>query len=155
MQNTLSILKDKNVLVTGASGGLGRCIAHEFAKHDCNLYLTGRDENNLKSLTKEIQSNKNLFYKTANLEDVDQIKELSKDALQKLKNVDILVNCAGVFVVKPFENTMIEDFNRSFELNVRAPFLLCREFMEGMVHNNWGRIINIGSSSSYSGFKNI
>ena len=49
---------------------------------------------------------------------------------------------------------MIEDFNRSFELNVRAPFLLCREFMEGMVHNNWGRIINIGSSSSYSGFKN-
>ena len=154
MQKTLSTLKDRNVLITGASGGLGRCIAYEFAKHDCNLYLTGRDENNLKTLAGEIPSNKSVFYKTANLEDVDQIKELSKDALQKLHNIDILINCAGVFVVKPFEDTMIEDFNRSFELNVRAPFLLCREFMEGMVQKNWGRIINIGSSSSYNGFKN-
>jgi len=153
MKELLSILNNKNVLITGASGGLGRCIATEFSKFGCNLYLTGRNESALIELKKELGSDKNVFYKTANLEDVAQIRELSKDALQKLGTVDILVNCAGVFVVKPFENTNFEDFNRSFDLNVRAPFLLCREFMEGMLSKNWGRIINIGSSSAYSGFK--
>ena len=153
MKELLSILNDKNVLITGASGGLGRCIAAEFSKFGCNLYLTGRNESNLIELKKEIGSDKSVFYSTADLEDVTQIKELSGDALQKLGTIDILVNCAGVFVVKPFENTKIEDFNRSFDLNVRAPFLLCREFMEGMLTKNWGRIINIGSSSAYSGFK--
>ncbi len=153
MQELLSILDDKNVLITGASGGLGRCIAAEFSKYGCNLYLTGRNESNLIEITQEIDSSKNVFYKTANLEEVAEIEALSKDALQKLGTIDILVNCAGVFVVKSFEDTKIEDFNRSFDLNVRAPFLLCQEFMEGMLAKSWGRIINIGSSSSYSGFK--
>ena len=153
MNEDFSILNNKNVLVTGANGGLGRCIAIEFAKHQCNLFLTGRNENTLADVAEEIKSDKIVAYKTANLESVEEIRELSKDAQNRLGNIDILVNCAGV-VVKAFENTKIEDFNRSFELNVRAPFLLCREFMDKMVENNWGRIVNIGSSSSYSGFKN-
>jgi short-subunit dehydrogenase len=153
MKELLSILNDKNVLITGASGGLGSCIAAAFSVQGCNLYLTGRNESNLIKLKKELRSDKNVFYKTADLEDVAQIEGLAEDALQKLGNIDILVNCAGVFVVKSFKDTAIEDFNRSFDLNVRAPFLLCREFIEGMVANNWGRIINIGSSSAYSGFK--
>tara|TARA_Y100001938_G_scaffold132959_1_gene191763 strand:+ start:567 stop:1286 length:720 start_codon:yes stop_codon:yes gene_type:complete len=154
MNEVFPILNNKNVLVTGASGGLGRCIAIEFAKHQCNLFLTGRNDVALRNVAEEIKSNKTVAYRTANLESVQEISQLSQEVNGCLGNIDILVNCAGVFVVKAFDDTKIEDFNRSFELNVRAPFLLCREFMDNMVENNWGRIVNIGSSSSYNGFKN-
>ena len=148
------ILKDKNVLITGATGGLGRCIAAEFVKHDCNLFLTGRDEEKLQRLATKIATTNKVFYMTANLENIGEVKQLSSSALECLGKIDILINCAGVFVVKTLKDTEIEDFNKSFELNVRAPFLLTQELVGSMIKNEWGRIVNIGSSSSYSGFKN-
>ena len=54
MQNTLSILEDKNVLITGATGGLGECIASEFAKYGCNLFLTGTSNKKLDELLPKI-----------------------------------------------------------------------------------------------------
>tara|TARA_Y100000592_G_scaffold45373_1_gene71968 strand:+ start:9106 stop:9828 length:723 start_codon:yes stop_codon:yes gene_type:complete len=148
------ILKDKNVLITGATGGLGRCIAAEFVKHDCNLFLTGRDEEKLQRLATKIATTNKVFYMTANLENIGEVKQLSSSALECLGKIDVLINCAGVFVVKALKDTEIEDFNKSFELNVRAPFLLTQDLVGSMIKNEWGRIVNIGSSSSYNGFKN-
>lgn len=149
-----TILENKNVLITGASGGLGRCIAKQFALEGCNLYLTGRNDRALQSLVEEIDFDKKIFYKTANLENIEDLVDLAIDAKNEFDNIDILINCAGVFIVKPLNETHVEDFENTFNLNVRAPFLLCQEFLEGMLKNKWGRIINIGSSSSYAGFKN-
>jgi fengycin family lipopeptide synthetase B len=149
-----TILENKNVLITGASGGLERCIAKQFALEGCNLYLTGRNEAALQAIAEEIGFDKKIFYKTANLENIEDLVDLALDAKNKFENIDILINCAGVFIVKSLSETYAEDFENTFNLNVRAPFLLCQEFLEGMLKNKWGRIINIGSSSSYAGFKN-
>ena len=66
-------------------------------------------------------------------------------------NVDILVNCAGVFPVKGISEVSLEEYDECMNINVRAPFLLIRELSKNMVKNNWGRIINIASSSAYGG----
>jgi short-subunit dehydrogenase len=151
------MLENKNVFITGASGGLGSQIALEFAKQGCNLYLTGRKDEKLSALISdlhtEIQTEQKVYFKTGDLENLQEVEDIISDAKDKLGGIDILVNCAGVFIVKPFEETKNEHFDSSFNLNVKVPFILCREFMEDMVKNQWGRIINIGSSSAYNGFK--
>mgnify|MGYP003624890373 CR=1 FL=1 len=149
------MLAGKNVFITGASGGLGSQIALEFAKQGCNLYLTGRQGEKLVELAKnlESQTSKSVFWESGDLECPQQLEYVISDAKRKLGEIDILVNCAGVFVVKELKATSNEDFDSTMNLNVRVPFVLCREFIGAMAKNKWGRIINIGSSSSYNGFK--
>ena len=151
------LLKNKNVVITGASGGLGKQIATTFAKYGCNLYLTGYNEEKLLGVVGEISNSYksvDVFYKKANLEEISSITSLLHGVRSKFDKVDVLVNCAGIFNPSPLSETSISDFNSCFDVNVRAPFILSQEFVKDMVKNKWGRIINIGSSSSYGGFAN-
>ena len=76
-----------------------------------------------------------------------------KYAKKKFKKIDILINCAGVFPVKKLNYSTIEEFDYCMNVNSRAPFYFIKEFSQDMIRNKWGRIVNIGSSSSYDGFK--
>lgn len=149
-------LRGKNVLLTGASGGIGESLALELAKTGCNLFLTGRDEEKLKLLKNEILEIKQdvrVFYKSCDLEREDDLKFLISSIREAIKTVDILVNCAGIFIVKPLCETTVDDYEKCFNVNVKAPFFLSKVFSKDMMKKKWGRIINIGSSSSYSGYK--
>ena len=149
------ILKGKNCLITGATGGLGKEIAKEFAENGCNLFLTGRNDKKLNSLKNELQNDQiKIDFKAADLSDVDDIQKLIDKTKNIFSNVDILVNCAGIFPVKLLSDSTMDDFEKCFSVNVRAAFVLCKEFSQGMVSKKWGRIVNIASSSAYAGFKN-
>ena len=149
-----SILEKKNGLISGASGGLGREIAIELAKQGCNLYLTGRDATKLEQLKDELSSYDVIIsYGVGDLRRVEDVNAIIVDAKEKLFSIDVLVNCAGIFPVKSLAESTIEDFEDCFNINVRALFMLCKAFAEGMVRKGWGRIVNIGSSSAYQGFK--
>ena len=65
-----------------------------------------------------------------------------------------MINCAGIFQIKPIEKCDDKEFDELLNVNLKAPFLLSKAFSKEMKKKKWGRIINIGSSSSYSGFKN-
>ena len=149
------ILKGKNCLITGSTGGLGKEIAKEFAENGCNLFLTGRNDKKLNSLKNELQNDQiKIDFKAADLSDVDDIQKLIDKTKNIFSNVDILVNCAGIFPVKLLSDSTMDDFEKCFSVNVRAAFVLCKEFSQGMVSKKWGRIVNIASSSAYAGFKN-
>ena len=149
------ILKGKNCLITGYTGGLGKEIAKEFAENGCNLFLTGRNDKKLNSLKNELQNDQiKIDFKAADLSDVDDIQKLIDKTKNIFSNVDILVNCAGIFPVKLLSDSTMDDFEKCFSVNVRAAFVLCKEFSQGMVSKKWGRIVNIASSSAYAGFKN-
>ena len=149
-----SVLENKNALVTGASGGLGREISIELARRGCNLYLTGRDATKLARLKSELSVYAvKIEYGTGDLRRMEDVNAIIADANEKLPCIDILVNCAGVFPVRSITESTLEDFEDCFNVNVRAPFMLCKALVEGMVERNWGRIVNIGSSSAYHGFK--
>ena len=149
------ILKGKNCLITGATGGLGKEIAKEFAENGCNLFLTGRNDKKLNSLKNELQNDQiKIDFKAADLSDVDDIQKLIDKTKNIFSNIDILVNCAGIFPVKLLSDSTVDDFEKCFSVNVRAAFVLCKEFSQEMVSKKWGRIVNIASSSAYAGFKN-
>ena len=148
------ILKGKNCLITGATGGLGKEIAKEFAENGCNLFLTGRNDKKLNSLKNELQNDQiKIDFKAADLSDVDDIQKLIDKTKNIFSNVDILVNCAGIFPVKLLSDSTMDDFEKCFSVNVRAAFVLCKEFSQGMVSKKWGRIVNIASSGAYNGRK--
>jgi short-subunit dehydrogenase len=146
------ILCGKNCLITGATGGLGKEIAKEFAKNGCNLFLTGRNNDKLNSLKNELENDQiKIDFEDADLSDDGEIQKLIEKVKNTFVNIDILVNCAGVFPVKLLSDSTIEDFEKCFGVNVKAAFVLCKEFSQGMISRKWGRIINIASSGAYNG----
>jgi len=151
------ILKNKNCFLTGATGGLGIELAKELANNSCNLFLTSNTEEKLKELKKELKKINptiKILYKKCNLSKQEEIPELIEFCKENLFEVNILINSAGIFQIKSLQDTGLIDFDNTFSINVKAPFILSKEFSKNMIKNKWGRIINIGSSSSYSGFKN-
>ena len=137
----------KTALVTGASSGLGRQISIDMSKSGYKVFITGRNTDQLLK-TKNLMAAENyLGMFAAELSEDKDIDDLSKAIIP-----DILINCAGVFPSGPLEKTDIEVFDKCFAVNVRAPFLLMQKYIPSMKNRTWGRIINIGSSSSYSGF---
>ena len=153
----LASLKGKNVFLTGATGGIGRELAFQFARSGCNLFLTGRERERLSDLADSILSEDNqvtVSYQAGDLENSQDVFLLVDGVSRSLGDIDILVNCAGSFIVKSLFESSLDDFDKSFNVNVRAPFVFSREFAKSMSKAGWGRIINIGSSSSYSGFSN-
>ena len=146
------ILQGKNCLITGSTGGLGKEIAREFAKNGCNLFLTGRNNKKLNSLKDELEKNQiKIDFQQADLSDTDEIQKLFEKVKSTFSSIDILVNCAGVFPVKLLSDSTIDDFEKCFSVNVKAAFLLCKEFSQGMISKKWGRIVNIASSGAYNG----
>lgn len=144
------ILEGKRVLITGASGGIGKALSFEFASKGCQLALTGRDFSKLKELQNE------LLLKFESLEVECHSADLSSDKeileiIERFGNADILINNAGVFPIKNLLTSTLEEFDQCMAINVRAPFILCNHFGSSMKKRNWGRIVNIGSSSAYYG----
>ena len=151
------ILENRNCFITGATGGLGRCIAMKMAENKCNLFLTSTSIPKLKKLKEEIESlygeKIKIYYEYGDLNEIQDINKIIAMAREKIHAVDILVNCAGLFVVKSLFDSNLDDFDTTLNLNIRAPFIFCKTFSEDMIKRNWGRIINIGSSSAYVGSK--
>ena len=148
------ILQGKNCLITGATGGLGKEIVKEFAKNGCNLFLTGRNNEKLNSLKNELKNYENeikIDFEHADLSDVNDIQKLIDKTKKVFSNIDILVNCAGIFPVKLLSDSTVEDFEKCFSVNVKAAFILSKEFSQEMISKKWGRIINIASSGAYNG----
>ena len=140
-------LNHKIALVTGASGGLGKSISQKLVKSGAQVFLTGRNSKKLKELLGANESY--IGAESLDLRDTEKIKDL----IDRVRP-DILVNCAGIFPVQSIEDTTEEVFNETFEVNIRAPFILTKLASRHMKDKGWGRIINIASSSAYAGFPN-
>ncbi|MDC0208117.1 SDR family oxidoreductase [Nitrosopumilus sp.] len=150
-----NILKNKNCLITGATGGLGRELSIELAKKGCNLFLTSKEANleDLKSKIEQVDSEISVISQLTDLRNTDDVNSLINHVREKFSHIDILINCAGENHRKPIVESTLEEYDSCMNLNVRAPFILSKEFSKDMVKNNWGRIVNIASSSAHNGFK--
>jgi 3-oxoacyl-[acyl-carrier protein] reductase len=152
-----NILKGKNCLITGATGFLGVCITKELAGKGCNLFLTSRTPEKLEDLKTQTETefrDIEVFYKTCNVEKNNEIYEVIEKAKSTFKTIDILINSAGIVQFDNLLNSTVDDFESMFNINVRATFIFCKELVQDMIKNNWGRIVNIGSTSAYNGFAN-
>ena len=114
-----NILKGKNVLITGASGGLGREFCNQFIGENINLYITDKGESELLLLQKELLENgMECKVKVADFnEGIEPLREY-------FDSVDILINCAGVYIEDSLENLTTDDYDELFNVNVKSVFAL-------------------------------
>src|SRR5438093_10899546 len=141
----------KLILITGASRGIGRAIAEKLAEPDVTLLLHGRDTVALAETCRSVQSQGagviKLIHDLATEKGVSNlISQVGGDPL------DVLINNAGIAVVKPFREITPDEWNQTFGVNVTAPFLLMQRFVGQMPPGS--SIVNILSIAAKTGFAN-
>ena len=136
-------LKEKKVLITGATGGIGSAMAKRMAKQGADLVLSGTKKDSLETLSSEIGDNCYSF--AADLAKKEEIKNLVIWAIEKMGGIDILVNNAGITRDNLSIRMSDEDWDDVINVNLTASFLLSRDCLKVMLKKRWGRIINITS----------
>lgn len=143
-------LKDKSAIITGASRGIGKAVALELARQGCNMVITSRNIDELNRLAIEVEKNGTKAFPIAlDLSEKESIDKLIDHTLEKFGDIDILINNAGIAVVKPFHETSLEEWEQHINLNLTTVFLLCQKAFEQMKKNRKGYIINVSSSVAF------
>ena len=143
---------EKFTLITGGASGLGKDLAKLFAKENNNLLLISSNENNLSTAKKELSEEfKNIKIETlcldlANPLNLPKIKEFTDSKEMFINN---LVNCSGYGDRTDFKEMDIKFNMRMTELNCNTPFYLCRTYINDMIKNNEGSIMNIASIAAF------
>lgn len=141
-------IKNKRVLITGASGGIGSAMALLFADYGAHLGLhywgNKKDAIELLRQVREKTNEAELF--RADFLKSEAPKHLIKSFMKKFGGIDVLINNAGAaFGYAPFSKLSDRDWQNTFDLNVKAPFRLIKEVFPYMKKQSGGRIINISS----------
>ena len=145
-------MKDKKVLVTGAGTGLGREIALEFARRGAAVAIHYSHSNaGADSAVREIlEFGGRAKAFQANFAEVEQVKKLTSEAIEYLDGIDVLVNNAGITMTLEFENVTPEQFDKVYNVNVRAQFFALQTALPTMLAQENGAVINL---SSVHGFR--
>jgi 3-oxoacyl-[acyl-carrier protein] reductase len=148
-----NVLKGKTAFITGASRGIGKAIVHALARKGMKVSICGRSLERVEALAEDIKPHADaVTVNQVDLTNEEQLQQAIKKTRQELGSIELLVNCAGVFTRGDILDLSVEEWDSCIELNLRVPFLLCKEVIPDMITAGWGRIINIGSTSSYDGF---
>ena len=138
-------LKGRTALVTGAGSGIGRAIALKLAKMGMNVALCGRREEKLWAVAEQTGRPEDMLVIAGDLTDEAHLTGCVAITAARFGMLDVLVNNAGMALNQPFGETSTEDFDRIMSINVRTPFLLCREALPYLKKSDRATIINIGS----------
>ncbi len=142
-------INGKRTIITGASKGIGRAIAKALASEGADLFLTSRDEKLLSALKTELEPTESkVGFRAADLASEKQLNMLFSSAIDFLGGIDILINNAGIGIQGNVIDIEIADWEKMYDVNLGAVFLLSRLAAKEMVKQQSGYIINIGSGAS-------
>lgn len=139
-------LKDRVVVVTGSSSGLGRQMAKGFAGQGATLVLLARRKERLEELAKELEAKgTKVLTIQCDVTNTKQVNEAAALAEKIFGKVDVLVNCAGSVKNAGVLNMTDEEWDFTMDVDLKSVFLVTRAFANIMKKHNYGRIINIAS----------
>ena len=139
------IFKDKTVIITGGSEGVGAATARLFAEAGANLMLVARNKKNLEAVAEELRDKTKVEIFAMDVSDADACVDVFKKAKFEFGTVDILVNNAGVHARSNVEDVEPAELARMVDVNLRAPILLSRLALPYLRESGQGAIINVGS----------
>ncbi len=140
----------KTVLVTGASRGMGKATALEFAKKGYNVVINYvSDDEAAQKLKSFIVENYDVDAITikADVSNEEQVKKMVDEVINHFGKIDVLVNNAGIAIDTTFEDKTVENFRRTMDVNLIGPFLVSREVGKHMIEQKKGSIVNITSTN--------
>jgi NAD(P)-dependent dehydrogenase (short-subunit alcohol dehydrogenase family) len=150
-------VENKNILLVGASRGIGKGIAEVLAEAGANMGIVGVTPGNAEKLAEKLrESGARVMSLTADATNQKEMDAMAPLALEKLRGLDVLVNCVGDAILKPViklpgrdeEGMTQKDWQEIMDINLTEAFLGCRAFGPHFISQGHGSIINI--SSSYS-----
>ncbi|HEV8081761.1 MAG TPA: SDR family oxidoreductase [Chitinophagaceae bacterium] len=143
-------LKEKIAVVTGSGSGIGKAVALLFAKKGAQVYVMDLNEEACNATVTEIKNAGGVaFMRVCNVANQQQVKEI----FQKIGNVDILVNSAGVSHIGNVENTTEADFDRLFNVNVKGVYNCMQAAISVMNKNKSSVILNLASIANHVGLQ--
>ena len=138
----MQTLKDKNVLLIGATGGIGSRTAKLLAGSGANLFLAGRNTDKLQQVASECNVPAERTF-ALDISQPAEVAALKEKYFQQSASIDILVNAAGIGIIKSMDTLDESEFLKTLQFNLYAPFLLVKAFLPAMKEVKKGLIINI------------
>jgi len=136
----------RNVLITGATSGIGEATARLLAKNNYNLILCGRRQEKLDRLQKELSTHTKVTTLSFDVRDNSAVTTALQSLGGEWKNIDVLINNAGnAHGLDPVHKGSIEDWDAMMDINVKGLLYVSREILPGMTAKKSGHVINIGS----------
>ena len=141
-------LKNKKVIITGATGGIGNSLVKKFTDNGSIVLATGTKEEKLNNLKKNFS---NIQIEKFNLDEHKNIESFIESASNKIGGLDILVNNAGITLDNISIRLTEENWKKVLDINLTSTFLMCKFAIKKMLKNKSGKIINITSIVGHTG----
>lgn len=137
----------KTIIVTGGSRGIGKCLVENLAKDGFNVVLNyNKSEKNAKQIKKELlDQGYNVEIYKADISKREEVNKLIEFTLRKFKNIDILINNAGIAKLELFTDITDKDWDEMISTNLNSVFYTTQAVLGNMINNKKGCIINISS----------
>ena len=141
-------LKNKKVLITGATGGIGNSLVKKFESFGSKIIASGTNEEKLNNLKKKYS---NIHIEKFKLNEHDKIEEFINKADKIFEGIDILINNAGITLDNLSIRLSEEHWKKVLDINLTSSFLMCKHVIKKMLKNKYGKIINITSIVGHTG----
>ena len=140
--------KNKKILVTGATGGIGDSIVKKFLSLDASVLGTGTNNEKLEALKKNYPKIETAKFDISEHENIDEFIE---NVFSKLGGLDILINNAGITKDNLSLRMKNDEWQKIIDINLSSTFYLCKSAIKKMLKNKYGRIVNITSIVGHTG----
>ena len=141
-------LKNKKILITGATGGIGNSLVQKFNDLGSKIVATGTNDNKLNNLQKKYPQ---ILVEKFKLDEHDKIEKFIDLTNEKLNGLDILINNAGITLDNISIRLTEENWKKVLDINLTSSFLMCKYAIKKMLKNKYGKIINITSIVGHTG----
>ena len=141
-------LKNKKILITGATGGIGNCLVEKFNSLESKIVATGTNEEKLENLKKKFPNIQTVKFK---LDEHKKIEEFVDNIEKNMDGLDILVNNAGITLDNLSIRLTEENWKKVLDINLTSTFLMCKAAIKKMLKQRYGKIINITSIVGHTG----
>lgn len=138
-------MRNKTVIITGASTGIGKAIAKHFINKGTNVVMNSSSLQNLEAAYTEFGQPQNAVYLAGDISKKETSERLTQLALERFGSIDVLINNAGVFSPKPFLEVNDEDLDLYWNVNLKGTFYASQAVIPQMLKQEQGSIINIGT----------
>lgn len=138
----MEVLNNKNVVIVGATGGIGSESTALIIKNHAQVFLTGRDPDKLAEVARRNGVDSSRTFQL-DITDPGQVEKVAAAIHEQAKPVDVLINAAGIGIIKQLDSLSHEEFSRTIDVNLKGTFHLLKAFLPPMKEAKKGLIINI------------